>query len=167
MRKIHFLYLLILLLVAGAGCRHKKKPASLSGKDPVEISDFISFFKPLPLPYQIADSSLLKNRKENDSMLISQQVFTQFIPDSILTSVYGKGAKLKIYAIGKIALPGAETYLFVKSVAGNKKAVHLFGFDKKQNYAGSLLALKPDQDAATNQMVTMDRRFSITKTLQR
>jgi len=148
-------------------CKHKKKLRSLTGTEPVEVTDFLGFFKPITLPFQFADSSFLKNKKENDSLLISQAVFSQFIPDSVFNSLYGKNEKLKIYALGKVAIPNAETYVFVKTVSGTKKAVHLIAFDKKQQYAGNLLALKPDQDVNTNQSVTMDRRLSITKSLQR
>ena len=80
-----------------SGCKSKK--VSLSGDEPVEVSDFIEFFPDTKLPFQVADSTLLK--KEKDSLLISYKVFTQFVPDSILSKVFGKGVKPKIYPLGK------------------------------------------------------------------
>jgi hypothetical protein len=159
-----FIYLLVFALLAG--CK-KKKQVSLTGNDPVEVSDFIDFFKTTPLPIQFADSSLQKPKKENDSLLVSNTVFHQFIPDSFFTKVYGKNAKPKIYALGKATGLNKEIYLFVKTIHSGKKAVFIFGFDKKQEFAAGLTALRPDQDASTQQMVIMDRRNSITKTMLR
>src|SRR5690348_17096887 len=88
--------LFVLLLLCFSGCKSKK--ASLSGDDPVEVSDFIGFFPDRDLPYSFADSTLLK--KDNDSLLISQTVFTQFVPDSILTRLFGK-SKPKLYPMGR------------------------------------------------------------------
>ncbi|HUR66400.1 MAG TPA: hypothetical protein VMZ03_08595 [Chitinophagaceae bacterium] len=158
------IYLLAFSLLAG--CK-KKKHASLTGNEPVEVSDFIDFFRPLPLPIQFADSSLQKPKQENDSLLLSNTVFNQFIPDSFFTIVYGKDAKPKIYALGKVTGLNKEIYLFVKTVLSNKKAVFIFGFNKRQEFAAGLTALKPDQDISTQQMVVMDRRTTITKTMLR
>lgn len=145
-------------------CRHKKK-VSLSGEEPVAVSDFIEFFQPLPLPYQVGDT--LFSKKEKDSLLISYKIFTQFVPDTIIHKVFGKGAKPKIYALGKAVVPGAETYLFVKSLTADKKAVLILAFDKKQKFIAGMTGLRPDANAATTQSVTLDRRYSITRTLLR
>ena len=147
-----------------ASCKHKKKP-SLSGDEPVEVSDFIEFFQPVKLSYQLADSILPK--KEKDSLLISYKIFIQFVPDTILNKVFGKGVKPKIYAMGRVEEPKAETYLFVKTVSKDKKAVFILAFDKKQKYITSIMALRPDASAATMQSVSMDRKYTITKTMLR
>lgn len=157
---IWFLFALALL----AGCRHKKKP-SMTGDEPVQVSDFIEFFQPVQLNYQLADSML--PRKEKDSLLISNKIFTQFVPDSVLLKIFGKGVKPKIYALGKAEEPKAETYLFVKAVTSDKKAVLLLAFNKKQQFICAMTALRPDANAATLQTVTLDRRFTITKTVLR
>jgi hypothetical protein len=157
----------ILLLLCGAliaGCKHKKKP-SLSGDDPVEVTDFIDFFNPVTLPYQVADTSLLK--KDKDSLLISYKVFTQFVPDSLLGKVYGKGVKPKIYSLGKTKVPGAETYLFIKTVTTDKRALFLVCFDKKNRFIAGMPVLRPDKLSNTTQSVTLDKRLTITNTVQR
>lgn len=156
-RKI-IVWLTILVLVTA--CKSKKKTPSLSGEDPVEVSDFINFFKPLQLPYQFGDTIL--PRKEKDSLLISHKIFTQFVPDSVLTAVYGKTVKPKIYAVGKVVSPGGA-YLFVKSVTNDKKVIFILAFDSKEQFAAALTALRPDNSKATSQSVTMDRRYAITK----
>lgn len=156
------IFLLGFVLVLLGGCRQHKQP-SLSGEDPVEVADFIGFFQPLNLPYQYGDTSLLK--KEKDSLLISYKIFTQFVPDSILRKVFGKGVKPKIYALGKVEVKKAETYLFVKTVTPDKKTVFILSFDTKQQFIAGMAVLKPDNSNATTQSFVMDRRYTIIKTV--
>ena len=89
------------------GCQSKKKPV-LSGDEPVAVSDFIEFFPPLTLGFQAGDTMLYK--KENDTLRISYKIFTQFVPDTVLTRLFGKGNKPGIWAIGKAGVPDGETY---------------------------------------------------------
>lgn len=133
----------------------------MSGEDPVEVSDFIEFFQPVQLSYQLADTILPK--KEKDSLLISYKVFTQFVPDSVLAKVFGKGVKPKIYAMGKAVVPGGESYLFVKTVTNDKKAVLILAFDKKDQFITGMTALRPDASKSTLQSVILDRKYTITK----
>lgn len=158
-------FMLLLLCVALiTGCKHKKKP-SLSGDEPVEVTDFIDFFKPVSVPYQVADTTLQK--KDKDSLLISYKVFTQFVPDSLFGKVYGKGIKPKIYSLGKAEVPKGETYLFIKTVTADKRAVFLLSFDRKNKYIAGMPVLVPDKLSNTTQSVTLDKRITITKTVQR
>lgn len=157
--KKSLLLLAIILLVA---CKQKKKP-SLSGDDPVEAVDFIGFFNPLPLSYQVGDTIL--NKKDNDSLLISRKVFNQFVPDSVLEILFGKGEKPKIYPAGKVEVPKAETYLFIKAVNNTKKILFLVAFDKMQQYIASLPVIIPDQKAATEQSLLFDKKYTITKAI--
>ncbi|MCX6317799.1 MAG: hypothetical protein NTW29_10935 [Bacteroidetes bacterium] len=154
----------LLALCLLAACKQKKKP-SLSGEDPVEVSDFIRFFEPVKLPFVYADTSLAK--KEKDSLLISYKVFTQFVPDTLLAKVFGKGVKPKIYSLGKTEVPKGESYLFVKTVAGDKRAVFIVAFDSKEKYINGVAVLRPDKLNTTSQSVSLDKRFTITKTVQR
>ena len=158
-RKIILLFVALVIII---GCKQKKIP-SLSGDEPVEVSDFIDFFQSVKLSYQLSDTALQK--KEKDSLLISYKVFTQFVPDSILSKVYGKGVKPKIYAIGKVEVPKAETYLFVKTVTNDKKAFFILAFDVEEHFIAGMAALRPDNNKATFQSVVMDRKYTITKTV--
>ena len=140
----------------------------MTGDDPVETKDFIEFFQPLkPLPFYYADSTLQKTKKENDSLLISYKVFTQIVPDSVLSRIYGKGARPRIYAMGRSTGPNKEIYLLVKTILGSKKAVLILGFDKESNYVAALTALRPDQLTATHQVMILDRRHTLSKTMMR
>lgn len=156
-------YLMVIVaMISLTGCKQKKK-ISLAGEDTVAVNDFFDFFTPINLPFQFVDTSLLRAKKDNDSLLISQKVFHQFIPDSILGELYGKGTNSKIYAIGKVIVPKAETYLFVKTIANDKKAVFVLGFDKEKQFIAAMPVLRPDLKSSTEQSASMDKKYTITK----
>jgi hypothetical protein len=135
----------------------------LAGDEPLNISEFIDFFREVSLPYQFSDSMFAK--KEKDSLLVSYKVFTQFIPDTLLNNVFGKGVKPKIYSLAKVTDPVAETYLFVKATTNDKKALFILSFDKEMKYVSGMTGLRLDQSAATTQSVTFDKNYTITKTV--
>jgi len=145
-------------------CKHKKK-VSLSGEEPVDIKDFIESFEPLALPYQIADTAVSKKR--NDSLLISYKVFTQLIPDTAVSRVFGKGVKPKIYPIGRVSVPDQGTYLFVKALSADRKAALVICFDRKNNFITSMPVLQPDANPATQQVFNMDKRYTLSKSITR
>ena len=154
----HLLLFVALLVIA---CKSKK--VSLSGDEPVEVGDFIEFFPDVKLPFLVADSNLLK--KENDSLLISYKVFTQFVPDSVTTKIFGKNAKPKIYPMGKTG--GSEQYLFAKVLSGSKRVALLVCFDKKDEFIAAMPLLTLDQSASTQQTGMVDSRYTITRTVVR
>lgn len=158
-------FLFLICLVIGLGSCKGKKKISLSGEDPVEVSDFIEFFQPLNLPVQFSDSSLAK--KEKDSLLISYKIFTQFVPDSVLRKVFAKGVKPKIYALGKAVVPKAEQYLFVKTLSADKRAYFLLAFDDKEQFIAGMPLLRPDKQSSTSQSATLDRKYTVTQTMAR
>lgn len=159
---------LFLLLAASGylltGCTSKKAPV-LSGDDPVAITDFIDFFQPLTLSYQAGDTLL--DKKESDSLLISYKIFHQFVPDTVLSKVFGKGTKPKIWGLGKATVSDAETYLLVKAVSPAKKAFLLLAFDKKEKFIAAIPVLVPDTKRETNQSFGIDKRYTITRSVQR
>lgn len=157
-----FPFLLFVMLIAS--CSDKKKP-SLSGEEPVEVSDFIEFFPDINLPFQVSDTSLAK--KSRDSLLISYKVFSQFVPDSVSRKLFGKGVKPKIYPLGKTISDSKETYLFVKSVTGSTPAAFVLVFDKENDLAGFISILQPDKNAGTEQTASMDRRFALYKNISK
>jgi hypothetical protein len=164
MNRFRELGLLIVSLVVLAGCNDKKKP-SLSGEDPVEINDFIDFFPARKVPYQFGDTTL--NRKENDSTVISAKVFTQFIPDSLIIRIFGKGAKVKIYPLGRLKTSESDNFLFVKMVAGEKRMAFVFAFDKKNQLKDGLQLLRYGQYTNALQILNVDKSYTITKTITR
>ena len=137
------------------GCGNKKKP-SLSGTDEVAIGDFIESFELMEPPYEVKDSSL--NKKEKDSLLIANKIFSQFVPDSVLIKVFGKNAKPKIY-LGKRINENEASYLFAKASTADKKALLVLCFDKKNQFKDFLPLLVQDANATTLQVSGINRKF--------
>ena len=137
------------------GCGSKKKP-SLSGTDEVAIGDFIESFELMEPPYEVKDSSL--NKKEKDSLLIANKIFSQFVPDSVLIKVFGKNAKPKIY-LGKRINENQVSYLFAKASTADKKALLVLCFDKKNQFKDFLPLLVQDANATTLQVSGINRKF--------
>jgi len=158
---VRYLSCLIVAIYLFMGCGNKKKP-SLSGTDEVGINDFIESFELMDPPYEVVDTALSK--KEKDSLLIANKIFAQFVPDTVLTKVFGKNAKPKIY-MGKRVTIEKETYLFTKAIAADKKALLLLCFDKENKFKTYLPLLVQDNDAATTQVSGLDRRLSFYKTI--
>jgi len=150
-----FLFLVLLFVIA---CKDKKK-VSLSGEDPIEVTDFIDAFQPVNLPFQLQDSNMIK--KNQDSLWISYKIFSQFVPDTVLGKVYGKEKKIKIFPIGKAGKD--QTYLFAKAVSGNRWTSFVICFDRKNNFIAGMPAIIPDVDPATRQYFSVDSRMTITK----
>lgn len=155
--KLPLLALVVVVLLDA--CSEKNKP-SLSGKEPVDISDFITFFHDTDLPFVISDTTL--DNKVSDSLLISNTIFTSFVPDSVLTKDFGK-AKPKIYALGKAKEKGKETYVFVRASIGNKRTAYVICFDNKNKYMSALRLLRSDADNNyTSAYGSLDKKFQIT-----
>jgi hypothetical protein len=161
-RRILVLLVLIALL---AGCKQKKKKISLTGEDPVESRDFIEYFLPLTIPAYWTDSVFMK--KEKDSSLINNKLFARFAPDSILYKVFGRGINPKLYPVGRVAVPKAETYLFIKAIASDKKAIYILAFDNKDQYITGIPLLWPPRGSANTQSLVIDRKFVITRAVSK
>lgn len=157
--------ILLFLLAIGilAGCGKKKKP-SLSGEEPVEISDFVESF-PLKKPALVFSDTSIR-QKDNDSLRISRKIFTQFIPDSIVNVLFGKAGKPKFYPVARVEDPKGETYLFSKLVSGEKRIILISALDKKLTYGNSMILFQQDKNSATREQSNMDSRFVINKTVQ-
>ena len=150
-----YLACLIVAFYLLTGCGNKKKP-SLSGTDEVAIGDFIESFELIKPPYEVKDTAL--NKKEKDSLLIANKIFTQFVPDSVLIKVFGKNAKPKIY-LGKRIIENEESYLFAKASTTDKKVMLVLYFDKGNNFKAFLPLLVQDADPATLQVSGINRKF--------
>lgn len=153
----------IFILVMLAACSDEKP--SLAGEDPVKVEDFIAFFPEAMLPLVVSDS--IMNKKDNDSLLISYKVFTQFVPDTSMRGVIGKTAKPRIFPLGRVVVSDEEIYLLAKILHSGKKETLLLSFDDDNTYAGMLSFLKLDADRTTKQVSTIDRQYSIHKSVSR
>jgi hypothetical protein len=153
-----YLAYLVFLIFLFPGCGDKKKP-SLSGDEPVTAGDFVESFEVIRPPFEVADTML--SRREKDSFLISYKNFTRIIPDTVITKLYGKNVKPRIYILKRVDQENDEKYLFVKTMTGEKNAVLVLCFDKKNNFKASLPLLVKDANPATSQISGLDKRFSV------
>jgi hypothetical protein len=161
LKRFSFFIFAILTICA---CKSNKKKINLAGEEKIDISDFIASFETVPLSYEIKDSIFLK--KAADSLLISHKIFSGFVPDSVFKKVFGKTVHPKIYALAKVLAPKAESYLFVKALTKEKKAVYLLVFDDQNKFMACMDVMIPDELSSTAQSVTMDKSYAITKTVQ-
>ena len=156
------LWFLFISIIALA-CKHKKK-ISLSGEEPVSITDFIESFQPVSLPYQVLDTEVV--RKKSDTLLISYKVFTSLVPDSILNKAFGKGEKPKIYPIARVNSEQGN-YLFVKAFSSERKSILVLCFDKENNFITGMPVLQLDANPATQQFFVIDKRYTLSKNITR
>ena len=154
------LSLLLVLILISAACKSRKK--SMTGEDPVTIEDFIAFFPDTSLPFSIADTQI--NRKLPDSLLISEKIFSRFVPDSVYDNDYPQKIKPKLYAVGKITDPGKETYLLLKAATAEKQIGYVLCFDKDYKFKAAMDLIRNNPDKRNSMAGSIDRRLTITKT---
>ena len=159
MRKI--LFWIVCFSLIGTACKNNKKVSLKDDQEAetIEVGDFIEFFPEIKLPYTVYDSTL--DKKRDDSLLIGNKIFKQFIPDSVLVKEFGKEGKPKIYPLGRVAEKGRETYLFIQAVQGSKKVAIMSCFNKDQQYLNSMRLLKKDPAYPVN-YASLDKKYQIT-----
>ncbi|MCC6286322.1 MAG: hypothetical protein IT249_00410 [Chitinophagaceae bacterium] len=148
----------LVLLVCFVACKSKKK--DLSGEEPVTVEDFIGFFQEVSLPYNIADTQISK--KLPDSLLISQKVFKQFVPDTVITNDYGKKSFPKLYALGKITDNDKETYVLVKAATAEKQVGYILCFDKDNIFKAAMPLVRNNPDRNKSITGSIDKKLTIT-----
>lgn len=156
---------LLSLLVATMflGCKEKKK--TLKDDDIVTVADFIEFFPLSKLPIQISDTSLLA--KTSDSLLISQKILSQFVPDSVWAKDFGKATNIKFYPLGKAKEKDRETYLMIKAMSGAKIVSYISCFDKDNRFLKAMPLVRADQDKSKSSYGLLDNKFQITTYFER
>jgi hypothetical protein len=150
-------------VIVSCGSNKKKM---LSKEEVSNVKEFIESFDVLKLPFNFDDSSLLDDRL-NDSMLISKQNYSRFIPDSVFNKDFSKEKNIKLYAVGRVQVPNNETYLFVKAIKGNKRVGYVLCFDEKDSFRVSLPLVRDDNKKNTSFSATMDKKYTITVSRER
>jgi len=158
-------YLLLIVLPALLFSCKSKKVSLAENDEKVDTHDFVEFFQPLRLPYQVTDTLL--RRKEPETSTIHYKLFTRLIPDTVLTRYFGKENKPRLYAIGKIKVPDNETYLFIKAITKDRKALYILCFDKKNNFAVARPILYSDNEPGISGQAGMDAKYTLSVTHQR
>ena len=157
-------YLLLIAFVLLYSCKSKKVSLAVNDEE-VNISDFLEFFQPMKLPYQVTDTIL--KRKEPETAVINSKLFARFTPDSIVTHLFGKDQHPHFYAIGKISVPKAENYLFVKATTSQRRALYILCFDKQNHFAAARPILYSDNEPGVTGTASMDNKYTLTILHQR
>lgn len=160
MKNISLILLLVFLIV---NCRNKKH--KLADDDSVAITDFVDFFDEIKLPFFLNDSILL--RKETDSASIGFKIFTQFVPDSVLSNQFASGVKPSIYPLGKVVIKKFETYLFLKAITPSKKVGYIIALDNDNKFIAAMPLVIADKDPSTLRTGGMDEKYTVTETVQK
>ncbi len=155
-------YLLIMLAFLVFACKHKKKG---TGSDEIiEIGDFIELFPQKKVPFLLGDSTIKRSTK--DSGAIAFDVFTRFVPDSIIFKDFGKKAKPTFYPLGRLESIDEETYLYAKAARDNKRVVYLVVLDEKKTFSVGKAMMVTTIDAGMSQNTGLDSKYTITSTVQ-
>ncbi len=158
--KVRIGLLLWAAVVAGCGNNEKEQ----QGENNFQYQEFSEKFKTVPVPYQLSDTTLINNK---DTAQIRDKAFSDLVPDSTKIKLFGKNARVKYVPLVKIAVPNAETYYIVKATVGSKNTALLFSFDKEHNFGAVFPFLIPDAEAATSQISTIDKAYSISRSVFR
>jgi hypothetical protein len=152
------------LLLVAVGCQEEKK-ISLQGEEPVAPADFVRFFEPLTLSYTLADTVLLE--KPADSLGISLVNLRTMLPDTVIDKFKQKGSVGRFYAIGKIAVPDAETYLLIRQQNRSTARVLVCAFAADNTFRAVLQTISMPRTGTIAQHMSVDRRFIFSVTKQK
>jgi hypothetical protein len=156
MRMLKSGLVLALILVFNA-CGHKAADGNgLPQK--IEPDDFLAMFHSLSLPVNFTDSSLQK--KIPDSPM-TWTILNQFVPDSLIHKNFGKSLKPRLYASGKLQVKNAETYLFVKALAPQKKIIYLICLDKNGQFRTGMPIVLREDDSGFRYATNIDNKYAI------
>ena len=92
-------YVCLFFVLAIVACKGKKQK-EMKDED-LTAADFVMLAKDLSHPILVNDSLL--DAKEKDSVLINQETYKTFIPDSVFNQLYPKTKNLRLVSI--MAIP--------------------------------------------------------------
>ncbi|HTS45793.1 MAG TPA: hypothetical protein VMH01_15440 [Puia sp.] len=159
MKKWHLIFVWLILILS---CDHKKN-LSGSADEITDVRDFIGLFAPISLPCQFSDTILVHHAKDS---LIRYKTMLHFIPDTVFTNHFGKGASPKIYSLGKVKVAKEETYLLIKATTATRKMMYILCFDKMDKFTASEPLMNVTSDAPASWIAAIDNKYTISSTKQ-
>jgi len=150
---------LVMICLALFACKNKKK----DGRDAEGFSyeQFSALFREAALPYQLSDTAFFRNR---DTAVIRSAAFAELIPDSLKSAWFGEDARIRYTAMAQLPAVQGKKFYLVKAAARDKKIVLLAAFNNDR-FGGILPFLVPDGDPSTMQVSSIDKAYSIVKTI--
>jgi hypothetical protein len=144
---------LVLALIFLFACKNKKK---VSGDQHLETDEFVSAYSELKLPFSVSDTNI---RSVSDTASISYALFTQFVPDTVFNTPFGKDRKLTLRPIGKIVQKEKETYFATLVSSKNIAAIYLTVFNKNKFTTNMPLLVTNDDGRVTT--ASIDKKLTI------
>ena len=133
----------------------------MSGEEEVSLQDYIDFYPEGKLPFSYGDTSFPK--KENDSLLIANDIFFKFMPDSIVQKAFNNKLSPKYYALTKFKGDN-EVYLITKAITKQKKVLFISAYDKDYKFIAGMPLMWVDS-TMFDILVTIDPKYNISKSL--
>lgn len=154
MRRWIFVFMVITLFA----CKQKK--VNLSGDVPVKVKDFIAAFPTLSLPFIVSDTNIYKVA---DTTHISLSVFTQFIPDSVLSDLIDEN-KVSIRPVGRIEKQD-EMYLLASFTRNKRSNLIAFVLNKESKFKAAKELLSSNSNDGYSHYVSINKEptFLISK----
>jgi len=149
-------FALLALGIFGCGNDNAKEETSDAG---FSYANLNRRFQQVSVPYQLSDTTLLNNK---DTTAIRYAEFVNSL-DSAKAAVFGN-EKITYSPLASIKGSKGEVYLVVKASGRNKKAAYIVVYNK-ETFGSVLPFLIPDNEPRTAQVSTIDRSFSIIKTV--
>lgn len=144
----------LVIVITLFSCKNNKK--SLTGDQHVETDEFYEAYEKLKLPFIVSDTNFTKFA---DTNTISYQIFTQFVPDSIFNTPFGKDRKFTIHPIGKIIQNQKEAYFATLVNSKTRSAVYLSVFDKNMFKVSMPLVVSNEDESVTT--ASIDAKLTI------
>lgn len=161
MRKICCGIAVLALFLAACG----DKKASVTTPEEMTTRQFIESFPELSLPFNLEDTSV--GKKAGDTATIPSLLVSRFIPDSVFAGEFGKKTKPEIFPIGRVSVKGdkAENYLLIKAITKTRQAAYILVYNSLDSFAAAMPLLDGRRAASTGYSASIDRRYTIAKTV--
>jgi len=151
------IFLVVLLVYA---CGNSKTEKAVDEPN-FTYDRFAKQFKTASVPFQMTDTFLLKNM---DTISITDRSFGAFVPDTLKKKIFGEKRSIKYVPLYRVKVSEEEQYYIVKAQTSMTKAALLFAFIKNE-FVAVFPFLIPDDAASTFQQSSIDRSFSISKSV--
>src|SRR5687768_4604588 len=154
-------FIIIMLSFFVLACGSKKNEKVAADEPGFTYDQFKEQFKTASVPFQMTDTFLLKNA---DTTSLADRNFGRFVPDTLRKKLFGEKKAIRYVPLYTLKVSDDEQYYIVKSQAAATKAALLFAFVKNE-FVAVFPFLIPDEAPTTYQQTTIDKSFSISKTV--
>ena len=156
----------VILMLWLAGCNGDDAATKSSGEESTSPGKGITAegFKKISPPYSLSDTFLLAI---DDTATLQSPLVLSAISDSLKQSLFGSSENVKYTPLVQMDDKSSDSYLIVKATAGGKTAAIIIATPASGEGGIALPFLQPDNDPATQQTSTIDKSFTITRSVTR